>query len=464
MAPGAAATGDLNIVPPGTCSGSSKASSKLKAPAVQKSRLQPSMSLRILSAWGFKPAQRTPRVVRGRAVYLWSSCSISTVTKTTSHFWVPNCGGLLESTAPPTRYLPQLEALVAEAREKPVSRRSGRRNRQPNADGEMPCSGCGSHYPPNMFYSGESQCKECHKFLVAKYQRTLRGNITTMLARSRHSATKRGLSCFLKTEDIFGMLVQQGGRCAYSSVPMEILRPHSHWRMSVERLNNLEGYSRTNCVLICAEFNSSDYSKHPGVRSVSVTGTAQWSVEKVRFVGKAFDYEVDERQLALDVREAHCVKGMQTRPCSDATSSYGYNFYRTLRGKAMAMTRNAKRRSAKRGHRCVITSHDILDMLLQQEGRCFYSGVPLEYKQCHTNWVMSLERLDNKAGYLRSNCALIATEFNTPDHSLRASGEVHGSSQWSRAKVTHVWGRAGCFEHRFGSKSSMQRPIRELVD
>ena len=54
-----------------------------------------------------------------------------------------------------------------------------------------------------------------------------------------------------------------------------------------------------------------------------------------------------------------------------------------------------------------------------------------------------MERLDNSTTYTKDNTVLVALEFNTADHSGRAVSPVLGSSQWSRSKVEHVWGRLG---------------------
>ena len=195
---------------------------------------------------------------------------------------------------------------------------------------------------------------------------------------------------------------------------------------------------KDNCVLVAAEFNSSDFSKNKGVRKHEVQGTAQWSAEKVAAVGSAGTAFVSLSRLERDVDRAW------SRPRIPFTSDYNHLYHRTLRGKAKSLAGTAKQRSAKRKEQCEIEYGDILRMLVEQGGRCFYSGVPLQYDRVHVDWVMSLERLDNNCGYVRENCVLIAAEFNTPDHSKLATSEVQGSPQWSLAKAMHVWGHAGC--------------------
>ena len=74
-----------------------------------------------------------------------------------------------------------------------------------------------------------------------------------------------------------------------------------------------------------------------------------------------------------------------------------------------------------------------------QAGRCAYSGIPLKASGIG-DWQVSVERLDNKRGYVRDNVVLICQEFQSVDHSIRAANptEVHGSPQWSAAKMKRL--------------------------
>lgn len=57
--------------------------------------------------------------------------------------------------------------------------------------------------------------------------------------------------------------------------------PKSEWQMSIERLNNKQGYTKDNIVLICVEFNSIDTTTN---RVIEGTGSAQWSKEKMKIL------------------------------------------------------------------------------------------------------------------------------------------------------------------------------------
>merc|ERR1712190_380295 len=122
---------------------------------------------------------------------------------------------------------------------------------------------------------------------------------------------------------------------------------------------------------------------------------------------------------------------------------------RTLRGSAQLLIQHARSRAKSRGHNCTLTFEDVLDMLEAQGGRCYYSGVPIEWRLPNSQWRMSLERVDNDLGYEKANCVLIAAEFNTPDYSRnKAVHKVYGTAQWSRNKVEQVWGPAPNFVAR----------------
>ena len=351
-------------------------------------------------------------------------------------------------SAPTQRYLGQLSDLVAEAQRPPRRTRNRTFPRPPNDLGEKPCPRCGPCLPPSEFRVKRSLCRGCENQKALDYRRTLRGSACLMLNNARRRGRIKGLPCSIERQDILQMLLHQQGRCAYSGVPMEILFPHSNWRMSLERMSNSSGYSRENCILVAAEFNSSDYSKHPGVRPEHVQGTAQWSVEKFQFVAAAWNSRVDVGTLEIDVNTAACDRQKTAR---------GPHL---LRKRCKALVANACKSARRKSHLCEITHTDILQKLLVQQGRCFYSGVPLQYMLPHHDWVMSLERLDNSVGYTVDNCVLIAVEFNTPDHSRQAVREASGSSQWSLAKVMHVWGRAGFREEQLPIESSLSPLLR----
>ena len=352
----------------------------------------------------------------------------------------------LTRTAPTRRYLEQLEDLVAEARVVPLRHGASGSARMANEDGKMPCHDCGRYLPHERFSKSKTRCKQCDAESSRAYRRSLRG-MANMLAQAGRSRDRlKGRLGNITRDDVLSMLLQQQGLCAYSGVPMEILLPHSDWRMSLERVNNSVGYSRANCVLVAAEFNSTDHTRRRGVKQEEIQGSAQWSAEKVQSLQSVWDFAVDTERLDQDAANALHRRGLKSDTVPDNVCPYR----RTLRGRAKTLASHARWHAKALGLSCDVGYTDILQLLLQQSGRCFYSGVPLQYRLCHTDWVMSLERLDNTSGYIKGNYVLIAAEFNTPDRSSFAVQEVHGTSQWSLAKVLHVWGRAGFLSSDLG--------------
>ncbi|CAE8600861.1 unnamed protein product [Polarella glacialis] len=384
-----------------------------------------------------------------------------------------------------------LKTLIDEASQLKSLHKTRAPNREPNEAGEWQCGGCRRFLPVQFFCANTRSpripvafyCRDCDVQRARAYYRTLRGNVKRLSAAARYRSNRRNQVCTLTIHDIFCMLWNQKGRCSYSGVAMEILIPNSHWRMSLERKDNNCGYTPGNCVLIAAEFNTSDFSRYAGVVLEHVTGTAQWSACKVHSVSGMRSRNVDLGLLTEDIQQARsksfrggrsrtrvrepnalgefqCCKCKAYKSLPDfsrhPTSSCGIQSYcracqkhircnhrRTLRGLVQQMLSGARQSSLSRQQVYALEPDHILVKLWLQGGRCFYSGVLLEYQDYHTDWQMSLERLDNSIGYTWENCVLIVLEFQTADNSRnKAKTEVFGTAQWSRAKVAHVWGES----------------------
>ena len=62
-----------------------------------------------------------------------------------------------------------------------------------------------------------------------------------------------------------------------------------------------------------------------------------------------------------------------------------------------------------------ITNEDIIHLYAKQKGRCHYSGLPLKEEFNHIPrhpFAISVERLDNKKGYVLDNIKLTRRLFN----------------------------------------------------
>lgn len=70
-----------------------------------------------------------------------------------------------------------------------------------------------------------------------------------------------------------------------------------------------------------------------------------------------------------------------------------------------------------------ITYKDVMDLWNSQNGRCYYSGIPLNYDK--NEWRISIDRIDTSKGYTRDNIVLTCIELNSP-------------IQWSVEKVDEM--------------------------
>ena len=303
-----------------------------------------------------------------------------------------------------------------------------------------------------------------------------------MAGAARLRDRKKGRQSDIDMHHLLDLVLEQGGLCAYSGIPMELLKPNSHWRASIERIDNNQGYLKGNCCLIAAEFNSA-------IRNVcheagASSGSAQWSKKKVDKVARirteAMPPQLLQEAIAfaklrpgsggkttltghrgpdaegkwkctrckLWKHEEQFYKQVERIPvvrswCKQCFSDSQSIRQKTLRGHGMHLLCVARHRASKAAWNGAfkLDLDDLLDMLWLQGGRCYYSGVPLSCAAGPADWVWSIERLDNSVTYTRENCVLIAQEFQTSDQSRnKAKNPVFGTAQWSCSKASHIWG------------------------
>ena len=151
------------------------------------------------------------------------------------------------------------------------------------------CWKCSTWKRHHEFYKHNTcSCRSCEDARVRSYKTdSLRGFAICLYHSAKFAASKKMTfgcetrnQCTLKVDHIFDMMEAQQFRCYYSGIPMSFRR-NSDWRCSIERLDNMHGYTPDNAVLICREFNSADHTTRAGVHS-DVSGSGQWNKTKFR--------------------------------------------------------------------------------------------------------------------------------------------------------------------------------------
>jgi len=324
------------------------------------------------------------------------------------------------------------------------------------------CASCGLEPPQSDFYNERVICKTCSALKVESYRKAEGGSTKVFIANARKLAKRHGCRCTLTSKDILDMLESQAGRCYFSNVSLN-LSLSSCWQMSIKRLDIGRGYEKRNCVLIAAEFNAVAGLSSPEANC------EQWTRSKVREVFSLRRQEVDMDSLRRKIQEArsqppqkHRVTGREPNevgewPCSMCfqykdLDEFGKSYTSSLLGSSSickaCVSAKIRQPTTLRGYlqttvlrKTGLVLDNVLEMLDRQGGRCYYSGVPLRWRQNgNFAWSMRLERLDRSQGYSRENCVLVAWEFRSASRRGQSKFPAHGPTQWSQDKVEQIWG------------------------
>lgn len=174
------------------------------------------------------------------------------------------------------------------AKNKNSKKEQGRSTWRIDNEGNVHCHYCNNLKPRAEFNKYlKDGCKKCVKHrdedrMYGSWYGALQG----LYKSCRGSAKRRKMqrTTLLTFKELTDILIAQGGLCYYSGVPMTHAR--GDFRCSPERLNVNESYSKSNVVLICAEFNSSDYSRIKTDDS-NDGGGGGWSLEKYNIIKEA---------------------------------------------------------------------------------------------------------------------------------------------------------------------------------
>jgi len=213
------------------------------------------------------------------------------------------------------------------------------------------------------------------------------------------------------------------GLCHISRRPYKFHGDSGHV-MSPERLDNEITYTRDNTRLICRFFQS-------GGRG----NASQWTPEKFQSVFELRSQEdpeerntwVDE-QIKLAEEDLELSDGEKKSRGKKKGGRQTCDLYNKLR----ILIKSAKKHTSERNdngrdHAAVeIDIPYLLELVKEHRLRCQYSKVPMNIHP-HSQWLCSLERIDDTRGYVKGNVALVAHEFN------------HACAKWSAAICDEFW-------------------------
>jgi hypothetical protein len=124
--------------------------------------------------------------------------------------------------------------------------------------------------------------------------------------------------------------------------------------------------------------------------------------------------------------------GPYQNTCKDCKNKTNERYRNTvpgfLKGLLKHARQNAKYRKAdgrEEAGTFDLTYEDLLNILKEQDNKCFYSNVPLKFTR-KTDYQASIERIDPSKGYVRSNVVICCLEFND-------------AMQWTKGKIDEMY-------------------------
>lgn len=318
-----------------------------------------------------------------------------------------------------------------------------------------------------------STCKSCKSTYSKNYSNTFDGFFKKLSdgckghARARLNKTdnlnrvQRGI-CTINEEFLKNLYKSQKGLCYYSNIPMNT-QSYIEWKCSVERINNNKGYISDNIVLCCYEFNIAK----------------QWTKEKFQQIIGLIKKEIPKNELEKtknDILKISSNKGIPHKVnqlkfinnkeytkcnvcnkfklrnkfgkslsvgCTECSKNRKKIYYNSPRGFFTLLLSSTKKSSIDRSKRknrnknvnndFKITLNNIVDIYVKQNGRCFYSGIPLVLLM-NNDWKASIERKDVMKGYTVDNVCLVCQEFNGSD--LTSCRKKYDDSEDTENKYT----------------------------
>lgn len=339
------------------------------------------------------------------------------------------------------------------------------------------CNTCNKYFPDKKIKcSNGNVCKICRSSqnddnLEQLFKRKINNCISICKSREGNRS-----NFDLDIEYLQQLYQLQNGLCYISKIKLS-LKVHSNFNISIERIDETNGYVKGNIQFICIEFQNGQQQWTPTkfndfcndyYNFQLVSETDKENIQKIYNEAlvkntKHFKKRKTQQTSYNNTEKQECLcRNCDTIKKYEEFSEYGIKFGKcrechklqndkrrnnpSLRLKLKNLISGSKNGIEKRNKSKwrenkpiihTLTFEDLLDIYLQQVGRCAYSNKLLELSG---EYMMSLERKDTTIGYTKENCCLICIEFNTTDWSISKCDDDYreGSSGWNKEKIKLV--------------------------
>jgi hypothetical protein len=302
------------------------------------------------------------------------------------------------------------------------------------------------HIQKNCLDGHMGQCKICRcdyqRKQTAIKMREPKNFVVEMVRLCRKHDKVKGLECDLTEEFIFDVYKNQHGLCAVTSLPIYLKQ--GAFQASPERRDNTIGHTEVNTCLVALECNNhNQWTKERVIEMLAMAdepvdidvnvamlrtiSTAGKPVYKWRVVEKNGESFVFCHNCQTEKTRDQFNKTLK-RGCKNCCNSMNKQRRSTWRGAFLNLFGSSKgatkfRNRKGRDHEHDITLEYLIQLYIDQDGRCYYSKVPL---QLEGHFKVSLERLDVTKGYIEGNVVLVLAMLNSIDRL--------GLTGWSREK------------------------------
>ena len=304
------------------------------------------------------------------------------------------------------------------------------------------------------------QCKQCDQ----ERYRTRDGRIGQLVKDARSSTIKRnkkgrGHAFNITEEYINKLLDDKDNFCDLSNQPLTTTP--GPFQMSLDRIDDTKGYVEDNVRVVGLVFNTrkkwtkqkfaqvfkNDPMTYPVVdasfEKKKITRTKRDTHSSREGYAKCWVCETEK-----PITEFYAQKSTGCKPCYCRRSK---EYINTPIGRMRLLVRNAKtshnrrckKSTFKRRNHSKNVDHikfkNLVEIWICQGGRCFYSGMPMQFDG-EKDWLVSLERKNPLGTYTKDNVTLVCAEFNAMDRVV----ETGVSTGWTPELVQEIRAKHMC--------------------